>query len=214
MTYTKLLIPLFSALLISFTSFAQLKSYLTIDGHPAWSERSNIYEVNVRQYSKEGTFKEFEKNLYRLKKMGVEILWFMPINPISKKDRKGLLGSYYAVADYTEVNPEFGTIADFRQLVNKAHSLGFKVIIDWVPNHTGADNRWLIAHPDFYVKDDKGNPVSPYDWTDTRKLNYKNPEMADSMINAMKYWIREASIDGFRCDVAGDVPADFWTRCI
>ena len=214
MTCTKLLIPLVSFIILTNIASGQLKSYATVDGHPAWIERSNIYEVNVRQYSKEGTFKAFAKNLERLKKMGVEVLWFMPINPISKKDRKGLLGSYYAVADYTAINPEFGTLEDFRQIVSNAHALGFKVIIDWVPNHSGADNRWLTAHPDFYVKDAQGNPVSPYDWTDTRKLNYKNPEMADSMINAMKFWIRTADIDGFRCDVAGDVPAQFWTNCI
>lgn len=214
MTCTKLLIPILSFIVLANNASGQLKPNATVDGHPAWIERSNIYEVNVRQYSKEGTFKAFAKNLERLKKMGVEVLWFMPINPISKKDRKGLMGSYYAVADYTEINPEFGTLEDFKQVVSKSHSLGFKVIIDWVPNHSGADNRWLTTHPDFYVKDAQGNPISPYDWTDTRKLNYKNPEMADSMINAMKFWIRTADIDGFRCDVAGDVPPEFWTKCI
>jgi alpha-amylase len=204
---------IFLSFLIPLISQAQgVNSY--IDGHPYWSERSNIYEVNVRQYSREGTFVAFEKQMPRLKKMGVEILWFMPINPISKKDRKGNLGSYYAVADYTAINPEFGTLKDFIHLVNYAHSLGFRVIIDWVPNHSGADNRWLTSHPDFYVKDKNGNPVSPYDWSDTRKLNYKNPEMADSMIRAMKFWITKANVDGFRCDVAGDVPAEFWTNCI
>src|SRR5437764_4089177 len=186
---------IFLSFLIPLISQAQgVNSY--IDGHPYWSERSNIYEVNVRQYSREGTFVAFEKQMPRLRKMGVEILWFMPITPISKKDRKGNLGSYYAVADYTAINPEFGTLKDFIQLVNHAHSLGFKVIIDWVPNHSGADNRWLTSHPDFYVKDKNGNPVSPYDWSDTRKLHYKNPEMADSMIRAMKFWITKANEEG------------------
>src|SRR6478672_4249597 len=124
-----------------------------IDGHPAWIMQGNIYEVNIRQYTPEGTFNAFAKHLDRLKAMGVQTLWFMPINPISKKDRKGALGSYYAVSSYTTVNPEFGTIGDFKSLVKTAHEKGFKVIIDWVPNHTGADHPWLTSHPDFYQLD-------------------------------------------------------------
>jgi glycosidase len=185
-----------------------------IDGHPDWIMRGNIYEVNVRQYTPEGTFKAFEKNLDRLKQMGVQTLWFMPIYPISKLDRKGALGSYYAVSDYTSINPEFGTLNDWNELVNHAHDMGFKVIIDWVPNHTGADNHWLKEHPDFYVKDGTGKAAVPYDWTDTRKLNYSNPALQDSMISDMKYWITTSNVDGFRCDVAGDVPDDFWKKCI
>lgn len=179
-----------------------------------WLHRTNIYEVNIRQYTPAGTFRAFAKHLDRLKAMGVEILWFMPINPISKVDRKGTLGSYYAVSDYTAVNPEFGTLKDFQQLVRTAHAQGFKVILDWVPNHTGADHRWLKAHPDFYRQDSTGKAAIPYDWTDTRQLNYDNPEMRDSMIASMQYWIRNADIDGFRCDVAWNVPADFWKTCI
>ena len=185
-----------------------------IDGHPGWIMQGNIYEVNIRQYTPEGTFKAFEKHLDRLKEMGVQTLWFMPINPISKVDRKGLLGSYYAVADYTQINPEYGNLEDWKALVTKAHNMGFKVIIDWVPNHSGADNRWLNEHPDFYVRDSSGKAAVPYDWTDTRKLDYKNMALQDSMINSMKYWITTSDIDGFRCDVAGDVPDEFWKRCI
>jgi alpha-amylase len=182
---------------------------------PRWPwHGGNIYEVNVRQYTSEGTFNAFAKHLDRLKAMGVETLWFMPINPISHVDRKGSLGSYYAVADYTAVNPEFGTLADFKRLVHSAHARGMKVLIDWVPNHSGADNRWLRQHPDFYVKDSTGKAAVPYDWTDTRQLNYANPVLRDSMIAAMKYWIRETDIDGFRCDVAWNVPGDFWQDCI
>jgi glycosidase len=193
------------------TSAAEVK---LIDGHPAWIMQGNIYEVNVRQYTPEGTFKAFEKNLDRLKEMGVRTLWFMPIHPISKVDRKGTLGSYYAVADYKKINPEFGTLDDWNELVKHAHDMGFKVIMDWVPNHSGADNRWIKDHPDFYVKDSAGQPAVPYDWTDTRKLNYNNMAFRDTMINCMKYWITESDIDGFRCDVAGDVPDDFWKKCI
>lgn len=186
-----------------------------IDGHPAWIMQGNIYEVNIRQYTQEGTFNAFAKHLDRLKEMGVQTLWFMPINPISVKDRKGALGSYYAVANYTAVNPEYGTLEDWKNLVAKAHEMGFKVIIDWVPNHTGADHYWLEKHPDFYVLDSvTKKPVSPFDWTDTRKLNYNNPAMCDSMIASMKYWITETNIDGFRCDVAPEVPEVFWKRCI
>lgn len=186
-----------------------------IDGHPAWIMQGNIYEVNIRQYTQEGTFKAFEKHLDRLKDMGVQTLWFMPINPISVKDRKGALGSYYAVANYTAINPEYGTLQDWKDLVAKAHDMGFKVVIDWVPNHTGADHYWLEKHPDFYVLDSvTKKPVSPFDWTDTRKLNYNNPVLCDSMIACMKYWITESNIDGFRCDVAPEVPEAFWKKCI
>lgn len=181
---------------------------------PAWAMQSNIYEVNVRQYTKEGTFNAFAASLPRLKAMGVQILWFMPITPISVTDRKGQLGSYYAVQDYTSVNPEFGTMEDWKTLVLKAHQMGFKVITDWVPNHTGADNPWLTRHPDFFTKGKDGKPVPAFDWTDTRDLNYDNKELRDNMIAAMKFWITTSDIDGFRCDVAGEVPDDFWITCI
>lgn len=186
----------------------------TSSAYPDYIRQSNIYEVNVRQYTPEGTFKAFEANLPRLKEMGVDILWFMPITPISQVDRKGKLGSYYAVADYTAVNPEFGTMDDWKSLVNKAHELGFKVITDWVANHTGADNRWMQSNPDFFVKKADGTYAFAFDWSDTRDLNYQNPVLQDSMINAMKFWLTETKIDGFRCDVAGEVPRSFWQRCI
>lgn len=185
-----------------------------IDGHPAWIMQGNIYEVNVRQYTPEGTFKAFEKSLPRLKNMGVQTLWFMPINPISKVDRKGALGSYYAVADYKAINPEFGNMNDWKSLVEKCHAMGFKVIIDWVANHTGADNYWLVAHPDFYVLDSTGHPASQFDWTDTRKLNYHNPAVGDSMIECMKFWVDSTGIDGFRCDYAVGPTKSFWEKCI
>ncbi|HZE84879.1 MAG TPA: alpha-amylase family glycosyl hydrolase [Puia sp.] len=184
------------------------------NGHPAWIIQGNVYEVNVRQYTVQGTFNAFAQHLGRLKQMGVQTLWFMPINPISVTDRKGSLGSYYAVSDYTAVNPEFGTLADFKKLVSSIHNLSMKVIIDWVPNHTGADHRWLRDHPDFYEKDSTGNAAVPFGWTDTRQLDYKNTAMQDSMIACMKYWIDATGIDGFRCDVAWNVPGPFWARCI
>ncbi len=185
-----------------------------LDGHPSWMMQGNIYEVNIRQYTPDGTFKAFESHLDRLHDMGVHTLWFMPIQPISKKDRKGTLGSYYAVADYTGINPEYGTMDDWKHLVEAAHAKGFKVLIDWVPNHSGADHYWLTKHPDFYVRDSAGNAISQFDWTDTRKLNHNNPELRDTMIEQMKFWIRESNIDGYRCDMAHLVPEDFWIPCI
>jgi alpha-amylase len=184
------------------------------DGHPSWIMQGNIYEVNVRQYTREGTLKAFAKHLDRLKRMGVQTLWFMPLNPISKVGRKGTLGSYYAVSDYTALNPEFGTIKDWQILVKQIHAREMKVIIDWVPNHTGGDNRWLNEHPDFFVKDSAGGAAIAKDWMDTRQLDYGNPVMGDSMISAMKWWLTGSDIDGFRCDVAWNVPAAFWQKCI
>jgi alpha-amylase len=182
--------------------------------HPEWILQGNIYEVNIRQYTKEGTFNAFASHLDRLKDMGVQTVWFMPINPISKKDRKGTLGSYYAVADYTAINPEYGNLDDWKALVKKIHEKGMKVLIDWVPNHTGADHPWLQRHPDFFIKDSTGQAATMFDWTDTRVLDYTNNEMQDSMIAAMKYWIAETDIDGYRVDVAWNVPGEFWKKCI
>jgi glycosidase len=199
------------------TPIANIGAPATSFSHPAWTEQSNIYEVNVRQYSPEGTFKAFEKSLPRLQQMGVKILWFMPINPIGIEGRKMTssdLGSYYAVMNYKEVNPEFGTMQDWKELVKDAHGKGFKVIIDWVPNHTSPDNPWIKEHPDFYKRDANGNTVYDNDYTDTRNLNYENKELQDSMISAMKFWINETDIDGFRCDHVDPMPVEFWKKCI
>lgn len=185
--------------------------------HPAGSAQSNIYEVNVRQFSPEGTFNGFVSSLPRLKEMGVKILWFMPINPIGVEGRKQSpsdLGSYYAVMNYKEVNPEFGTMADWKALVEQAHHMGFKVIIDWVPNHTSPDNPWIKTHPAFYKHDKDGNTVYDADYTDTRNLDYSNRELRDSMISAMKFWVTATGIDGFRCDHVDPIPEDFWKECI
>ncbi|HWJ92076.1 MAG TPA: alpha-amylase family glycosyl hydrolase [Flavisolibacter sp.] len=197
------------------TVLAGTNDTAVIDGHPAWIEQGNIYEVNVRQYTPEGTFAAFSKHLDRLKEMGVQTLWFMPINPISKKDRKGALGSYYAVSGYTSINPEFGTMEDWKTLVRTAHDKGFKVIMDWVPNHTGADHPWLASHPEFYVRDSVTHlPVSPFDWTDVRQLDFTNQQMQDSMLEAMKFWITETDIDGYRCDHVEEFQKAFWVKCI
>ncbi len=179
--------------------------------HPAWSHNVSIYEVNTRQYTPEGTFKAFDPHIKEIKELGIGIIWFMPINPIGEKNRKGSLGSYYSVKDYKAVNPEFGTLEDFKETVKKVHDAGMYVIIDWVANHTSWDNVWVKEHPDFYTKDSLGNFVPPVtDWHDVIDLNYQNKELWNYMIDAMKYWVQECDIDGFRCDVAGMVPLDFW----
>jgi glycosidase len=178
--------------------------------HTDWSRNAVIYEVNLRQFTNEGTLAAFQKHLPRLKELGVDILWFMPIHPISEDGRKGELGSYYAVRDYKAVNPEFGTLDDFRQVVAAAHQLGMKVIIDWVPNHSGRDNQWVNDHPEWYARNEEGKLYGPFDWTDVYKFDYSVPEMCAAMIDAMSFWLREADIDGFRCDVAGQVPVSFW----
>ncbi len=180
------------------------------NAHPEWVYDAVIYEVNTRQYTPEGTFNAFSEHLPRLKELGADILWFMPVQPIGEKDRKGTLGSYYSIRDYTEVNNEFGTLADFKAVVKQAQELGMKVILDWVANHTSRDAVWVEPHPDWYVRDSLGNLNIMYDWTDIAQLDYSVPEMREAMIEAMKFWIRETGIDGFRCDVAGEIPTDFW----
>ncbi len=186
---------------------------------PDWQKDAVIYEVNTRIYTPEGTFAAFEEHLPRLAEMGVDLLWFMPIHPVSEKNRKGKLGSPYAVADYTAVNPDFGTKEDFKRLMEAIHAAGMHAIIDWVPNHTGWDNTWITDHPDFYTKKDGEitDPINPdtgesWGWTDVADLNYDNPEMRDSMIAAMAYWVKEMKVDGFRVDVAHGVPVDFWEQ--
>ncbi len=201
-------------------------------------ESAVIYEANIRQYSPEGTFNEFTKDIPKLKKLGVKIIWLMPINPISETKRKAtggdfahlikdenerakMLGSYYAVSDYKKVNPEFGTIEDFRELVKTAHKNDIYVILDWVPNHTGWDHVWLKEHPEYYVKNDKGEITDPLNadgtskgWGDVAQLDYTNVDMQNQMIKDMLYWVIEEQVDGFRCDHIEPIPVDFWKRAI
>lgn len=205
-------------LLIFFTLFACGKKKntetSTINTHPEWAYNATIYEVNTRQFTPEGTFNAFAAHLPRLRNLGVDILWFMPLQSIGEEERKGTLGSYYSMRDYTLINGEFGTLEDFKNVVKEAHDVGMKVILDWVANHTSRDAVWVDAHPDWYVHDSLGNIVAPYDWTDVAKLNYDNPDMRATMIQSMLFWVREADIDGFRCDVAGEVPTDFWETAV
>ena len=183
--------------------------------HPEWSHNAVIYEVNIRQYTPEGTFNALEQHLDRLKKMGVDILWLMPVNPIGQNNRKGSLGSYYSVRDYLSVDPGYGTMDEFRHLVNTIHELGMKVIIDWVANHSSWDNPLVAEHPEWYTHDSSGNIISPVpDWTDVADLNYDQPGLREYMKNALIWWVKEAGIDGFRCDVAGMLPVSFWNDAV
>lgn len=178
---------------------------------PDFMKTAVLYEVNLRQYTESGTINEFSEHLDTLKEMGINTLWFMPIHPISVTNRSGKLGSYYSVSDYRDVNPEFGTREDFKALVDKAHEMGFHVILDWVANHTGWDNAWITEHPDWYTQKD-GKIISPENmgWPDVADLNYDNEDMRKEMIECMKYWVTEFDVDGFRCDYAPGVPVDFW----
>lgn len=180
--------------------------------HPEWILNATIYEVNVRQYTNEGTFKAFEDHIPRLKELGIDILWFMPVHPIGEMNRKGSLGSYYSVRDYKAINPEFGTLDDFKKVVTLAHEKGMKVIIDWVANHTAHDAVLVTEHPEWYVRDSLGRLVAPFDWTDVAKLDYTKKELRKYIIDAMKFWITDVGIDGFRCDVAAEVPTEFWNE--
>jgi len=171
----------------------------------------NLYEVNIRQYTEEGTFAAFQKQLPRLKKMGVKALWLMPITPIAQKNKKGSLGSPYAASDYKGINPEFGTAEDFRRLIDEAHRQEFKIIIDWVANHTGWDHVWTWSNPEFYKKDPQsGDFKIASGMEDIIELDYSNHELRREMIDTMLFWVENFDIDGFRCDLASWVDLEFW----
>lgn len=179
--------------------------------HPEWSYNAVLYEMNIRQMTVEGTFKAATAHLERLKNLGVDVIWLMPVFPIGIKNRKGTLGSFYSIRDYCAVNEEFGSMAEFDTFVETAHNLGLKVILDWVANHTSRDNKWLTNKPlDWYERDDDGEAKIPWDWSDTAQLNYQNKEVWQGQIEAMKFWITEHNIDGFRCDMAMLTPIEFW----
>ena len=196
--------------LAAVAALAGCKKKAETPAHPLWTYGSVVYEVNIRQFSPEGTFRGVEAQLPRLKELGVDVLWLMPMYEIGTVERKGTLGSYYAISDYKKVNPEFGTMEDFQSLVDAAHASGFKVILDWVANQTAPDHIWMTGKPaDFYERDSLGNAIYEYDWTDTRSLNYDNEEVWRAQDDAMRFWLSKG-VDGFRCDAAGEVPAEFW----
>ena len=182
--------------------------------HPEWSKNAAIYQINTRQFTAEGTFAAAAMQLPRLKQLGVSILWLMPVQPIGEVNRKGELGSPYSIKDYYGVNSEFGSKADLKAFIAQAHALGMYVILDWVANHTAWDNTLVKQHPDWYLRDWKGDftPTPWWDWTDIIELDYSKPALRQYMTDAMKYWVQEIGFDGFRCDVAGFVPLDFWVN--
>lgn len=196
---------------------------------PTLADNAIIYEANIRQYSPEGTFNAFTQDIPKLKKLGVKVLWLMPIHEIGYKNRKAkgdisieqitdtiekqkYLGSHYSVKDYRSVNPNYGTKEDFQKLVKTAHKNGIYVVLDWVANHTAWDHPWVTMHNDYYTHDKDGKMIAPFDWTDVAELDYQNPNLRKAMIDDMKYWIKEFNIDGFRCDVAAEVPTEFWEK--
>jgi glycosidase len=214
----KILVGLVTLLLIIALAFIfgykkEVKPFASEVVHPDWSKNSVLYEVNVRQYTPEGTFNAFTTHLPRLKSLGVDILWFMPTFPIGVLNKKGELGSYYSVKDYLNVNPAFGTLEDFKSMVNKAHETGMKVIIDWVPNHTSWDNKLTVEHPDWYVRDASGKFTPPigFDWTDVIQLDWSKKGLQDYMIDALKFWVK-MGVDGFRIDHPNNTPKEFWER--
>lgn len=189
----------------------ELKPDVTLT-HPAWSRNAALYQLNTRQFTRQGTFSAAEIELPRLKSLGTDIVWLMPVHPIGRENRKGTLGSPYSVRDYHGVNPEFGTLDDLRRFVDAAHDLGMYVILDWVANHTAWDNPLRSQHPEWFELDHTGSHRSTpwYDWSDVVDLDYSQPGVRRYMTEALTYWVREVGIDGYRCDVAGFVPTDFW----
>ena len=208
----RVLVKVLSLMLATFG----MTTTMSAQTHQDWSYNLGLYEVNVRQYSPEGTFEAFAPHLDRLQQLGVGILWFMPIHPIGQLNRLGSLGSYYSVRDYLDVNPEFGTLDDFKRVVQEAHDRGMYVIMDWVANHTAWDNPLTVQHPEWYVTDSGGNFIPPpgTNWSDVIELDYTEPGLRDYMIDAMKFWVEEVGIDGFRCDAVSFVPKDFWQQAI
>ena len=187
----------------------------------SWVRRSAIYEVFVRDFSPSGNLRGVTQGLDRIQATGADVIWLMPIHPVGVLNRKAPLGSPYSVRDYRAINPSFGTAADFKALVTAVHGRGMKIIIDWVPNHTAWDHVWVTTHPDFYVRNERGEMSVPRDdkgkltdWTDVAQLDYANPGLRREMIAAMRYWLQEFGIDGFRVDVAGFVPDEFFREAL
>jgi cyclomaltodextrinase / maltogenic alpha-amylase / neopullulanase len=189
-------------------------AHLAALGQPDWVRRGTIYEINVRQFSAEGSFNAVTAQLPRLGALGVDILWLMPIHPIGELHRKGTLGSYYAAKDYLGVNPEFGTEQDLRDLINAAHARGMKVILDWVPNHVSPDNPLTTTHPHFFWRDAQGNLTPPHgtDWTDVVQFDFDAPGLLDYQTDVLLHWVNNYGVDGFRCDVAWGLPTPFWNE--
>lgn len=183
---------------------------------PDWVEDAVLYEISVRDFTQDGTFRAVIPHLPRLKQMGVTALWLMPIHPIGKERRSGEWGSPYSVRDYYAVNSNYGSKEDFRALVEAVHEHDMRILLDLVANHTAWDHPWIEEHPEWYEQDEAGDITHPEgtDWTDVAALNYEHPEVRTAMKQVMQYWVEEFNIDGYRGDAAGRVPADFWESAI
>lgn len=210
MTYMKRLLAIIAILTsVAMISLSCGKNEVVSSGY----ENNVVYEMNVRQLTPEGTFAAAAEKLPMLKSIGVDIVWLMPIHPIGVLERKGTLGSYYSPKDYRAVNPEYGTLEDFDAFVAKAHSLGLKVIIDWVANHTSPDSEWAVSHPEWFLRDENGRFIVQHDWTDIAPLDLSNEDMRAEMRDNFRFWLSRG-IDGFRCDVAGEMPFEYWESMI
>ncbi len=177
---------------------------------PITNNNKVIYELNIRNHTEKGDFKSAQEDLVRLKELGVDIIWLMPIHPIGEVKRNGSLGSPYSVKDYKAINPDFGTEQDFKEFIATAHSMGIEIWLDWVANHTAWDHNWIQTNKDFYASKDGVQPYAPNGWEDVAQLDFSNPQLRLSMIDAMKYWVEKFDIDGYRCDAATFVPLSFW----
>lgn len=179
---------------------------------PVSSKNRVIYEINVRNYSAAGTFKAVQADLPRLKELGADIIWLMPIHPIGQEKKNGSLGSPYAVQDYKAINPDLGSEQDFKDLIKAAHALSIDIWMDWVANHTAWDHDWVTSHLNYYAEKNGQRPYAPNGWEDVAQVDYNNAQLREAMIDAMKYWVQEFDIDGYRCDAATFVPLSFWTQ--
>jgi len=196
----------------AFLAIGQDLSRETAASGPPWLRDGVVYEVFPRHFSPAGNLNGVTAKLDELKNLGVNILWLMPIHPIGTKFRKGEFGSPYSIRDYYAINPDYGTLEDFKKLVSEAHKRDLKIIMDVVANHTAWDNV-MMKHPEFYKQDNNGKVIPPVpEWTDVAGLNYASPKLRDYMLAMLKYWIQECDVDGFRCDVAYMVPTDFWIQ--
>ena len=200
------------ALVLLLTSCGQGSQRFVIDQTQPVSEANRvIYQMNVGAFTSEGTFQAATQQLERLDTLGIDIIWLMPIYP-----RGASMNSPYAAMDYKAVNPHYGTLQDVKTFVARAHELGIKVWLDWVPNHVAQENPWVLSHPDYFTRDEKGQMIHPHGWGDVLELNYRNPQLVEEVNGALKFWINECNIDGYRCDYVSSptIPVAYWQDII
>ena len=200
------------SLVLLFTACGQGTQNFTVDGTQPLSDANRvIYQMNVGAFTAEGTFQSAQQGLDRLDTLGVDILWLMPIYP-----RGATMHSPYASMNFRDVNPDYGTVADLKAFVSRAHELGMKVWLDWVPNHVAVENPWVTSHPEYFTKDDKGQMIHPHGWGDVYELNYQCEGLVNEMNEALKFWVDSCDVDGFRCDYVSSptIPVSYWQNII